>query len=296
MLGFAEPVAEVPPIEAFLLSEEKAAAPAAAERVEIAALEAAPAAPEPKPQLQPRSEPSPGVRARVRALPPAFATEPPPAPVPEPPPARPQNLVGRLGRRLGDMPAAPAPPPRQLAEPPQSVAHHMVEAPPASLQPAGDRSGRPSLPRNRRAYRRAKLPAEMEIGGIPCTLIDVSIGGFAASGVPPIEPNALVQVTIRLVIDGIEVGTQFNARIIYVTQGRSSGRFIDLSPSQMAFLRYIVTWRGESVGAVGTTTLLDAIAGGADRGFVPGPGDRIDPDAKSRWWAGLIGKKVNPPR
>ena len=126
--------------------------------------------------------------------------------------------------------------------------------------------------------------------------IDVSIGGFAASGVPPIEPNALVQVTIRLVIDGIEVGTQLSARIIYVTRGRSSGRFIDLGPSQMAFLRYVVTWRGESVGAVGTTTLLDAIAGGADRGFVPGAGERADPEAKSRWWAGLIGKKVNPPR
>jgi hypothetical protein len=135
----------------------------------------------------------------------------------------------------------------------------------------------------------------MEIDGVPCTLIDVSIGGFAASGVPPIQPNALVPVTIRLTIDGIEVGTQLSARIVYVTQGRSSGRFIDLSPSQMAFLRYIVTWRGESVGAVGTTTLLDAIAGGADRGFAP-PGERSDPEGKSRWWAGLIGRRVNPPR
>jgi len=133
----------------------------------------------------------------------------------------------------------------------------------------------------------------MEIDGVPCTLIDVSIGGFAASGVPPIQPNALVPVTIRLTIDGIEVGTQLSARIVYVTQGRSSGRFVDLSPSQMAFLRYIVTWRGESVGAVGTTTLLDAIAGSADRGFAPSS-ERGDPEGKSRWWAGLIGRRANP--
>ena len=165
-----------------------------------------------------------------------------------------------------------------------------------SAPPATDRSGRPSLPRNRRLYRRAKLPAEIEIGGVPCTLIDVSIGGFAATGVPQVEPNALVPVVIRLTIDGIEVGTQLDARIIYVTQGRSSGRFVDLAPSQMAFLRYIVTWRGESVGAVGTTTLLDAIAGGAERGFSPGPGGRSDAAPKSRWWEGLIGRKINPPR
>jgi hypothetical protein len=152
------------------------------------------------------------------------------------------------------------------------------------------------LASNRRLYRRAKLPAELEIDGVPCTLIDVSIGGFAASGVPQIEPNTLVPVTIRLMIDGIEVGTQLKARVIYVTQGRSCGRFVELSLSQMAFLRYIVTWRGESMGAVGTTTLLDAIAGGPERGFPPGAGSRSEAEPKSRWWAGLIGRKVDPPR
>lgn len=282
LLGFAEPVDEVPPIEAFLSHSEEPVTSVAAEPVEIAALEPAPV-PEPERESEPEPpEPPPVFPARVGELPPAPAPEPAPS-------GRPESLVGRLGRRLGDAPsAAPAAPP--------AAAHQLGEPPPASAQPWGDRSGRPSLPRNRRAYRRASLPAEIEIGGVPCTLIDVSIGGFAASGVPPIEPNALVPVTIRLVIDGIEVGTQLSARIIYVTRGRSSGRFIELGPSQMAFLRYIVTWRGESVGAVGTTTLLDAIAGGADRGFVPGAGDRSDPEAKSRWWAGLIGKKVNRPR
>jgi hypothetical protein len=295
LLGFAEPVTDVPPIEMFLPSDEESGPPTVAETAEIAPFEAAPpesgpvaeSASEPMPDPEPEpepisvSEPGPG---------PAPAPEPEPLREPEhvaePPPlvlARVQNLVGRLGRL------------------PQEV--HPAEAAPLPIEPsstsfhgASERSGRPSLSRNRRAYRRARLPAEIEIGGVPCTLIDVSIGGFAASSVPPIEPNALVQVTIRLVIDGIEVGTRLSARIVYVTHGRSAGRFIDLSPSQMAFLRYIVTWRGESVGAVGTTTLLDAIAGGADRGFMPGTGERFEPEGKSRWWAGLIGKKVNPPR
>ena len=225
LLGFAEPVTAPPPIDGFL------------------PIEAEPVRPPP---------PEPAVSAAPKRAPPD------PAP-PDPAPARPQNLVGRLGKRLGD---------------------------PLS-GPAGERNGRPSSS-NRRAHRRAALPAEIEIGDVPCTLIDVSIGGFAAGGVPPMEPNTLMPVTIRLLIDGIEVGTQLSARIVYVTQGRSSGRFIDLSPSQMAFLRYIVTWRGESVGAVGTTTLLDAIAGSAERGFVRGSVGRNDREAKSHWWAGLI--------
>jgi hypothetical protein len=159
-----------------------------------------------------------------------------------------------------------------------------------------DRAGRPAMPRNRRLHRRVRLPAEMEIDGVPCTMIDVSIGGFAATGVPAFEANSIVPVTIRLTIDGIEVGTQLNARIIYVTQGRSSGRFIELTPAQMAFLRYIVTWRGESIGAVGTTTLLDAISGGLERDLSPGSADRFGSAPRSRWWDGMIGRKVKPPR
>lgn len=241
LLGFAEPVVEPPPVDGFLPIEAEAFA-----------------VPPPEPAAAPSPEPAPPPVAAA-PLAPELSSAPEP-------PARPQNLVGRLGKRLGDPPSGTA----------------------------GERNGRPSLSSNRRAHRRARLPAEIEIGDVPCTLIDVSIGGFAAGGVPPIEPNTLMPVTIRLLIDGIEVGTQLSARIVYVTQGRSSGRFIDLSPSQMAFLRYIVTWRGESVGAVGTTTLLDAIAGSAERGFVPGSVGRSDAHAKSHWWAGLIGKR--PPR
>jgi hypothetical protein len=298
LLGFAELVTDVPPIEEFLSPIEEAP-------VAIVEAVAPPEPPEPSTISEPPLEPvppelAPGpplpepapIRARVRDL--------PPAPTETLPSDRPQNLVGRLGRRPAE--ASPAPQPAATPPTPAPVDRHPAEpAPPAAYgaqnaMSAGGRGGRHGLPRNRRLYRRAKLPAEFEIGGVPCTLIDVSIGGFAATGVPPIEPNAIVPVTIRLTIDGIEVGTQLTGRIVYVTQGRSAGRFIDLSPSQMAFLRYIVTWRGESVGAVGTTTLLDAIAGGRERRLPPGfeepPGDA----SKSRWWAGLIGRGVKPPR
>jgi hypothetical protein len=312
LLGFGAAVSQVPPIEDFLSAEE-AAVPLPAEAVEIATLEAAPLPEPPRAPAPPDPPPPPPVKARVRELPASSAAAAAPAAIPSPVMPRPQNLVGRLGRRLGDVPPPPqqqpVPAPRFDPLPPPEAApsapatRRVVDPAPAqklatpSPAPAPDRGaereGRPSLPRNRRLYRRAKLPAEIEIDGVPCTLIDVSIGGFAATGVPQLEPNALVPVMIRLTIDGIEVGTLLNARIIYVTQGRSSGRFVDLSPSQMAFLRYIVTWRGESVG---TTTLLDAISTGTERGFNPGAGAPPDMDAKSRWWAGLIGRKVHPPR
>jgi hypothetical protein len=312
LLGFAEPVIDVPPIVSFLPVDEAGTAPLAApteiepppaeqpsvapsvEKPGIAALDvpvgivlgaeldeiepqppslaAAPSPveqPEPTPPLETSTEPPPSVaepasiRTDARVLPPRPA---------QAPPERPQNLVGRLGRRPVETPAFQD----NAAAPAQAV--------------------RTSVERNRRLHRRAKLPAEFEIDGVPCTLIDVSIGGFAATGVPPIEPNALVRTTLHFTIDGIEVGTQLTARMVYVTQGRSAGRFVELSPSQMAFLRYVVTWRGESVGAVGTTTLLDAIAGGRERRFSSGFGDPPEEEPKPSWWAGLIGRKVNPPR
>ena len=189
----------------------------------------------------------------------------------------------------------PAPPPvpsAAAASDPAEAALSPVVTGPA---PAVDRVGRQSLPHNRRLYRRVRLNADIEIEGQPCNLIDVSIGGFGATDVPDIRPNTIVPVTLRLSIDGIEVGTRLGARIIYVTRGRSSGKFIDPSASQIAFLRYIVTWRGESVGTVGTTTLLDAITGGPDHSFPPPSADRFD-GPKERWWTGLIGKKISPPR
>jgi hypothetical protein len=320
--GFEEIVAPAPEVmveakiaAAVVAPPAVTAAPAVAkhepECIAVAPEEPPPAIAGPRAVIEPPAAPplpqaSP-VRARIRELPVASAA-----------PAGPQSLAGRLGRRLGEPPrpraaAAPpnAPPPPVVhaaaaAQPgPQAPAARAPAEPPPkpvlkavapSATPAIDRAGRPSLPRNRRLHRRVKLPAEIEIAGVPCGLVDVSIGGFAATGVPQIAPNTVVPVSLRLSIDGIDVGTQLNARIIYATQARASGRFVELSASQTAFLRYIVTWRGESVGVVGTTTLLDAIAGGSERGLSPAAADRIDAPARERWWSGMMGRKVKPPR
>jgi len=225
-----------------------------------------------------------------------------------PPQSRSEVLIAQLSNRVGPVVPRPVRPAvsRQASEPVRPAADKPTE-PPAPLHPieapplpapalasaaASDRIGRQSLSRNRRLYRRVRLGAEIEIDGTPCNLIDVSIGGFAATGIANLAANTIVPVSLRLTIDGIEVGTRLNARIIYAHRERSSGRFIELTPSQTAFLRYIVTWRGESVGMVGTTTLLDAITGGPEHGFSA----KSSNGSKERWWAGLIGWKANPPR
>ena len=286
---FAEPEPADPPFGEFEAAQPFEASSAPTERGGVEVSDQPPHDIEPEPLPEAPGRPPEPIKARVRDLPPVAASA-------APAPSRPQNVVGRLGRRPPEaMPRAdassPLPAARRGAEPAPKLT-----TPAPAAERSTERGGRPSLPRNRRLHRRATMPAEIEIDGVPCTLIDVSIGGFAATGVPQLEPNALVPVVLRLTIDGIEVGTLLKARVIYVTQGRSSGRFVDLAPSQMAFLRYIVTWRGESVGAVGTTTLLDAISHSPERGFSPGAPPNIEAEAKSRWWAGLIGRKIHPPR
>ncbi|HVH82566.1 MAG TPA: hypothetical protein VM782_24435, partial [Stellaceae bacterium] len=275
LLGFAEPVTDIPPLEDFL-AEDQTATPPGTEPAQTAALEATaapsfPEAPAPVEEASPPAEsppaPEPAAPAEAAAElgplpsePEARPTPPLPQPVTEPPAVRarmrdlppralepmapgvashrPTSLVGRLGRRLGDMYMPPEHSPRFEAlpsagvdrvsaqplarspEPAPQPAPTETRPPPAqklvtpapSPAPATERGGRPALPRNRRLYRRAKIPAEIEIDGVPCTLIDVSIGGFAATGVPPLEPNAAVSVMLRLTIDGIEVGTMLKAR------------------------------------------------------------------------------------
>ena len=215
-------------------------------------------------------------------------------------------------------PAVPVPP-LALSKPEPQAASARVAIPPAAV-PRGDETPDADVPRerpkpaaaeavptpadtgsqqglrNRRLYRRVALPAEIEVDGVRCNLIDVSVGGFAATGVPATSVNALVPVALRLTIDGIQVGTQLVARIVYTNPLRSSGRFVDASASQTAFLRYLVTWRGESVGTAGAVTLLDAIGAGKERAAADPLPDRVDDPPKDRWWAGLIGRKIASPR
>jgi hypothetical protein len=329
LFGFEEPVAQAAeaPLEpaaediVALLAEQPEVAPLV--DVHLTAVEearAAPPASEPMSEFPPEPEPEPEAEPEPEPEPepPRFASL-----QPEQPPSRPQALGARFTSRVAPRPVRPAvswhppepahpaavqlSPPAPHVQPPHSPTeappHSPTEAPPhspteaphqavPSPAPAMDRVGRQSQPRNRRLYRRVTLGAELEINGSRCSLIDVSIGGFAATGAAGTPANAIVPVILRLTIDGIEVGTRLNARIVYVNRERASGRFIDLTASQTAFLRYIVTWRGESVGTVGTTTLLDAITAGPDHGFPPKSSD----GPRERWWYGMIGRKVKPPR
>jgi hypothetical protein len=256
-------VSVAPPIEPFVPKTEDLAALAPLAPVPISMLDAE-IAPPPAPELQaPVEPPSP--------LSPA---------APHPP--------------AQQSPTAQQPAVQQPAAPQPGTPSVMAVAPAAIS--AVDRAGREHVPRNRRLYRRVQLAAELEVDGAPCSLIDVSVGGFAATGLPAVAANTTAPVTLRLVIDGIEVGTELKARIIYANPSRSSGRFIDPSASQIAFLRYLVTWRGESVGAVGATTLLDAISGAAERAAAGGSLEHLNATPKERWWAGLVGRKVAPPR
>ncbi|HZK92015.1 MAG TPA: hypothetical protein VFC56_17885 [Stellaceae bacterium] len=246
--------------------------------------------PAPPPARKTPPDPSPAARGPPSREAPIRARRRDPPSDPATPASR-QTLRRRVRDWLGDAPPAF----ESLAEPIAQTGPVPQARPagaPVASNAAPGRPAPPSMPRNRRLYRRVQLPAEIEIAGAPCTLIDLSIGGFAATGVPPLEPNSHVPVTIRLTIDRIEVGTQLNARIIYVSQGRSSGRFVELSASQTAFLRYLVTWRGESVGAVGTTTLLDAITGGPARDLDA----RFGPPPRGHWWSGRGRRKAKQPR
>jgi hypothetical protein len=160
-----------------------------------------------------------------------------------------------------------------------------AESPPMVEQPTipARRPGGIPMPQNRRLHRRVSLAAEIEIDGTPSRLIDLSMGGFAAADTPPLASESVLPVTLRMTIDGIEISTRLSARIIYVQLSRVGGRFMDLTASQTAFLRYIVTWRGQSVGAIGTTTLLDAITRpDRGRGFDAADGERPQ---RQRWWS-----------
>ena len=124
LLGFAELVAEVPPVEDFLSADEKVATLGAEEPIESAVVAGAP--------LQVEPEPAPPIDTRPREAPPNPS-----------PPARPQNPVGRLDRRPGDAPASPTMPtseagvtsaPAARASPTTTARRHPVESPPAPFQ------------------------------------------------------------------------------------------------------------------------------------------------------------------
>jgi hypothetical protein len=204
----------------------------------------------------------------------------------------------RAARPLG----APQSASRQAMSNPEAAGLPAVEVPPLVEPDEGSadstetavgppRDDRPTM-RNRRLYRRVAIEAEFEIDGAAAKLLDLSMGGFAAANAPALAPNAVVPVTVRLAIDGVDISTRMRARIVYAGTPRSGGRFIDLTAGQTGFLRYIVTWRGQSAGALGTATLLEAI-GRAPDPFRPAEPPALEPpgraERRTRWWSRLFG-------
>ncbi|MGE5271119.1 MAG: hypothetical protein ACM3JG_15770 [Thiohalocapsa sp.] len=217
--------------------------------------------PEMPPEMQPEAAPHlPGAAAEAglpAATVPAVMVEPQPEPA--------------AGDTSGE--TAVAPRPDERAGPPA--------AEPAEIRPAV---------RNRRLYRRVKVDAGFEIDGAAAELLDISMGGFAAAKAPTLAPEMTVPVNLRLSIDGVDISTAMRARMIYCAEPRSGGRFIELTASQTALLRYIVTWRGQSVGALGTTTLLDAITRWPEQGLAQAPAlPPVERERKGSWWSRALG-------
>jgi len=305
IVSVPDPVAELAEPEP---GSEAAVAPAPIAEPPAEAVPEPEPAVEPEPAIAPASAPASSLEPqsgspRFEPWPPEPSESPSPQEFATRPSAQVVSLAPRPYRPLSPT-SAPEPADAETTLPdPQAPAYELPPRPPVDVRPeldpaslsspVTDRNGRQSM-RNRRLYRRVRLGAEIEINGNPASLVDISIGGFAAADISGVYPNTIVPVVLRLTIDGIEVGTRLHARIVYAIPERVSGRFIDLTASQTAFLRYIVTWRGESVGTVGTTTLLDAITGGPLKGLPPGSSNADAP--RERWWAGLIGWKINPPR
>ena len=170
-------------------------------------------------------------------------------------------------------------------EPNRASRRTAVPAPPV---PASSPEGR-----GRRLYRRVVLEAEIEIDGVPCRLLDLSVGGFGVADVPAhLASETVAPVRLRIAIDGIELGATMRANIVYSDEARAAGRFVELTPSQTALLRYLVTWNEESLGRAGTTALLDAITRRPERARIPDQGRRIAPPAqRAGWWARWFGAR-----
>jgi len=329
--GFGQPGTDVPPQEPAIKAtrtemhgfDEPAPAkaePARTEPVETAPADDAAAAPtlvEPEwhepapatPAAPPQAASPSNIVAPAASLPaeqPAAAkiAIPEPAQAPaiaeaaaEEPPASPQRAPRPLGA-----PSAAAfstAVPATLGTPAEAVpTAGFVEAQPGTDQPGMDtsdlaelRDERP-LARNRRLYRRVGIEAELEIDGIRAQLVDLSMDGFAGTAKWQYQSQAIVPVAIRMSIDGVDIGTELRARILYASELRTGGRFVDPTPSQMALLRYLVTWRGKTAGALGTANLLEAIAGMPERSPAPPASAPLLelPGRRPPWWQRLIGR------
>ncbi|MBV8888084.1 MAG: hypothetical protein JO305_00265 [Alphaproteobacteria bacterium] len=166
-----------------------------------------------------------------------------------------------------------------------AIAEPAASGPPASTLPET---------RGRRLYRRVVLEAEIEVDGLPCRLIDLSVGGFAVGETSAeLVSETEVPVALRIALDGLEIGARLRAHLVYSGESRAAGRFVDLNASQTALLRYLVTWRDDHLGRAGTTALLDTITRRPDRAL-PGPASsprRAAAPPRKGWFARWFGAR-----
>jgi hypothetical protein len=116
------------------------------------------------------------------------------------------------------------------------------------------------------------------------------MGGFAAAKAPTLAPGMNVPVKLQLSIDGVDISSAMRASMVYCAEPRSGGRFIDLTASQTALLRYIVTWRGQAVGALGTANLLEAITRWPEQAAPSAPAlPPLPSERRQSWWSRALG-------
>lgn len=291
-----EPETATPEAEAMLAAPETAVLepvlPAAEPEPAASPLAAAPA-PEPvAAQAVPPRQPAPSEAARFVRPPHALGVAP---------------AVASIGNRsaterLHDAPKAAADPAEEARVAEQEEARAVARQAAATRLPERDSGGLqarrgaaiepPSSlaqARGRRLYRRVVLEAEIEIDGLPCRLIDLSVGGFAVADAPPdLASESVAPVRLRMVLDGIEIGTTARAHIVYAGEARAAGRFIELTGTQTAVLRYLVTWHEETLGRAGATTLLDQITRRTERASppqLPHYAARPRRRPRSSWWS-----------
>jgi hypothetical protein len=276
------PVTVEPEIEKPEIAEPVASEPAIAETPALELLAPEPVEPEATEPAEPALEAPEPATAEPQAPPPDTDVSAPE--ISEPRPQLPQRAPRPLGApREATADFGMASSEGALVEPVAGIADDE-----AGLPEAEDRQ---SISRNRRLYRRVALDVEFELDGIRSQLIDLSIEGFAATGPLQFQPQAVVPASVRLSIDGVNVATQMQARVVYTSQLRTGGRFVDLTPSQIALLRYLVTWRGKPAGALNTANLLDAISGVPERDASQPPSPVLElPGRRTPWWARLFGR------
>lgn len=162
-----------------------------------------------------------------------------------------------------------------------------------AMPPADER---PTM-RNRRLYRRVQIEADCEIDGAKVRLLDLSLGGLAAANAPPLQPGMVVPVRLGLAIDGVDISSRLRGRAIYALALRSGMRFVDLTASQTAMLRYLVNWRSQPAGMIATTGLLEAIGGSPERRPpAEPPAPTPPPPSRTPWWSRWFGRLLGAPR